>query len=268
LTSPEHPALLALRARQEEEDAAYAAVLEAVDAAARAAAAVAPAAAEDLARANDSWSAAPRPASSGLGGALSRRAWDALAPALERQAAFNAAVVRVLNEQAARAQEAGARVAELAAVLVRYAQHVQPLVDARDRVATALATTRSELVLEAFDRRLESIAVRLDRLALRDALAGAGPILELPDPAEALAVLDRQAEGSLGAVAVEAAEAARPALEAIAVAARRALRSGGRLAVSTARADEAAAAVAAAGFADPRVDDGPARACPVVLARR
>ncbi len=51
------------------------------------------------------------------------------------------------------------------------AQRVQPLVDARDRVATALATTRSELVLEAFDRRLESLGRRLEGLlALRDRL--------------------------------------------------------------------------------------------------
>ena len=39
------------------------------------------------------------------------------------------------------------------------------MVDARDRVATALATTRSELLLEAFDRRLESLARRLDALS-------------------------------------------------------------------------------------------------------
>jgi len=39
------------------------------------------------------------------------------------------------------------------------------VVDARDRVATGLATTRSELLLEAFDRRLESLSRRLDALA-------------------------------------------------------------------------------------------------------
>ncbi|MGE5124801.1 MAG: hypothetical protein ACM3PV_00810, partial [Betaproteobacteria bacterium] len=49
--------------------------------------------------------------------------------------------------------------------LVRYAQRVQPLVDARARVGTALATTRSELVLDAFGRQLESHARRLDGLA-------------------------------------------------------------------------------------------------------
>lgn len=269
MTSPEHPALSALRTRQEEEDAAYAAVLAAIDAVARAAAAAAaPADAADLEQANATWSAAPRPAASGgIGGALRGRAWDALAPALERQAAWNAAVVRVLNAHAARAQEVSARVAELSSAFVRYAQRVQPLVDARDRVAGALATTRSELVLEAFDRRLESLAARLDRLALRDALAAPGPVLELPDADEAVAILERQAEASLGAVAVEAAGAARARIEAIAAAARRALRPGGALAVFAASGEEAAAAVTAAGFADARVDAPPGRR-PAVVARR
>ena len=45
------------------------------------------------------------------------------------------------------------------------------MVDARDRRATAMATTRSELILEAFDRRLESLGRRLEGLlALRDRL--------------------------------------------------------------------------------------------------
>ena len=267
-SGPEHPAIEALRARQEDEDAAYAAVLDALDAVAKAAAAAAePPSAEDLRQANASWSAPARPSGGGLGGAVRTRAWDALVPALERQAAFNAALVRVLNAQAARAQEMSARVAELSSALVRYAQRVQPLVDARDRMASALATTRSELLLEAFDRRLESLGRRLDRLALRAEPAG-GPLLQLPDAAEAKALLERQAEGSLGAVAIDA-DAATPAeLEAIAVVARRALRSGGRLALAAAAPAAATAALVAAGFAVLRVDDSPARSRPVVLARR
>jgi O-antigen chain-terminating methyltransferase len=43
--------------------------------------------------------------------------------------------------------------------------------DARDRVATALATTRAELILEAFDRRQHSLGQRLSGLlAMRDRL--------------------------------------------------------------------------------------------------
>ena len=45
------------------------------------------------------------------------------------------------------------------------------MMDARDRMASALATTRAELILEAFDRRLESLGRRLEGLlALRDRL--------------------------------------------------------------------------------------------------
>ena len=43
--------------------------------------------------------------------------------------------------------------------------------DARDRMASALSTTRAELILEAFDRRLESLGRRIEGLlALRDRL--------------------------------------------------------------------------------------------------
>ena len=264
---PAHPAVEALLSRQADEDSAYAAVLAALDAVARAtASAGAPPPTADIEHVNASWSAPARPRQGGLSGALRARAWDALAPALERQASWNAAIVRVLNAQAAQTDELRAHVAELSAALVRYAQRVQPLVDARDRVAGALATTRSELLLEAFDRRLESLGRRLDRLALRDELAGSAPLLQLPDAAESLVVLEQQTEASLGALVVDASDATD--LVAVARAARRALRSGGRVAVATNAAAAAAAALEEAGFADVRVDEAPARSRPVVLARR
>jgi hypothetical protein len=266
---PEHPAVEALRARQDAEDTAYAAVLDALDAVARAAAATdTPIPARDLEHLNASWAAPERPKAHGIGGALQTRAWDALGPALERQAAWNAALVRVLNAQVANAGQTSARVAELAAALVRFAQRVQPLVDARDRVASALATTRAELLLETFDRRIESLARRLDRLALREELAGSGPLLQLPRAAEAVALLERQGEGSLGAIVVDVESVADAS--AIVPAAWRALRSGGRLAVAT--GVDAAGAVKEslerAGFAEVRVDESLARSRPAVLARR
>jgi SAM-dependent methyltransferase len=93
---------------------------------------------------------------------------------VERQVAFNAALVQLLNAYLGQADALHTRLRELAGALVRYAQRVQPLVDARDRVAASLATTRSELVLEAFDRRLESLGRRLEGLlALRDRLDAA-----------------------------------------------------------------------------------------------
>lgn len=166
----EHPALESLRARLEEEEAAYAEVLAAIDrlSSFTLPAEGAPEIRERLQALNTLWSAPERPAGGGIGGALRTRAWDAVAPALERQAAFNAALVQLLNAYLEQTDALHARLRELAGALVRYAQRVQPVVDARDRVATALATTRSELLLEAFDRRLESIGRRLDALAARE----------------------------------------------------------------------------------------------------
>jgi O-antigen chain-terminating methyltransferase len=169
----EHPALEALRARLDEEEGAYAEVLAAVDRLAVFAlpAEAAPEIRDRLERLNVLWPAPERPAGGGLGAGLRRRAWDAVAPALERQTQFNAALVQLLNAYVAQSDRLLARLRELSGALVRYAQRIQPLVDARDRVATALATTRSELVLESFDRRLESLGRRLaGLLALRDRL--------------------------------------------------------------------------------------------------
>jgi SAM-dependent methyltransferase len=170
---PEHPALEALRARLDAEEAAYAEVLAALDRVAGFPLPVeqAPELRERLQALNALWSTPEPPAAGGLGGALRQRAWAALAPALERQSAFNAALVQLLNAYLGEADALHARLRELAGALVRYAQRVQPLVDARDRVASALATTRSELILESFDRRLESLGRRLEGLlALRDRL--------------------------------------------------------------------------------------------------
>ena len=191
---PEHPALEALRRRLDEEETAYAAVLASIDRLAGfpLPAEQAPDVRERLQTLNALWSPPERPKDGGLGGALRQRAWDALVPALERQAAFNAALVQLLNAYLGQADSLHARLRELAGALVRYAQRVQPLVDAQDRVASALATTRSELILEAFDRRLESLGRRLEGLlALRDRL-------------EAVSEEVRAVRGTLQAAAVPA----------------------------------------------------------------
>jgi SAM-dependent methyltransferase len=169
----EQPALEALRARLDEEEAAYSEVLAAVDRLASfpLPSEAAPEVHERLERLNALWSLPEPPAAGGLGGALRRRAWDAVAPVLERQSEFNAALVQLLNAHLGPLEGLHAHLRELASALVRYVQRVQPLVDARARVASSLATTRSELVLEAFDRRLESLGRRLDGLrVLRDRL--------------------------------------------------------------------------------------------------
>lgn len=163
----DHPGLAELAARLEEEERAYAGVLAALDALATfpLPAEAAPETRERLARLNASWQPPERPSGGGLAAALRRRAWDALAPFIERQTAFNSSLVQLLNARLDETDRLHARLRELAAALVHYAQRVQPLLDARSRLATALATTRSELVLEAFGRQLESHSRRLEHLA-------------------------------------------------------------------------------------------------------
>ena len=95
------------------------------------------------------------------------------APALARQQEWNSAVVQHPERPGRRGRAALRRAKQLASALVQYLQRVQPLMDARDRVASGLAIARAELILEAFDRRQESLARRLEGLlALRDRAGG------------------------------------------------------------------------------------------------
>jgi hypothetical protein len=166
VADPEHPALEALRARLAEEEATYAEVLAAIDrlSVLPLPTEAAPEIRERLAELNTLWASAPAPVAGGVTGVIRRQVLRAMTPAIERQQAWNAALVQLLNAYVTQAELLHARLRELASALVRYAQRVEPVVDARDRVATALATTRSELLLEAFDRRLESLGRRLDAL--------------------------------------------------------------------------------------------------------
>jgi O-antigen chain-terminating methyltransferase len=78
--------------------------------------------------------------------------------------------------------------------------------DARDRVATALATTRAELILEAFDRRQEALGRRVEGLlALRARLTALG---------EEVGALRRSLESAApGTASPTVAAAARQAAE-------------------------------------------------------
>ena len=165
------PDLLALRTKLEEEESAYASVLAAIDALA-----TFPLPAEKLpdlpaqmARLNALWQSAKPPQGGGLTGRHRRAVWAILAPALERQTEFNSTVVQILNGHVDETAHLHARLRNLVAALMRYLQRVLPIMDARDRMASALATTRAELILEAFDRRLESLGRRFEGLlAIRD----------------------------------------------------------------------------------------------------
>ena len=169
--------LEALRLKLEEEEHAYARLLSALDGLASfpLPAEAQPEVPALLEKLNALFEAAPRPSGGGLLGALRERVFDVMAPALQRQAEWNAALVQLLNGQVAETARLHARLREIVSALVQYLQHVLPVMDARDRMATALATTRAELILEAFDRRLESLGRRVEGLgALRDRIEALG----------------------------------------------------------------------------------------------
>jgi O-antigen chain-terminating methyltransferase len=201
----EHPELQGLRTRLDDEEAAYAEALAALDRLATFSLPeeTAPEVRAELGEMNALWSAPPPPEGAGLGGFLRRRAWDALSPVVARQERFNAALVRLLNAHLDRTARLNASLRELAAALVRYAQRVEPVMDARDRMRVALTPTRADLVLEAFDRRLESMGHRLDGL------------IALRDRTEAVSEEVRALRGSLEA-SVPAPEVARSAARAAA----------------------------------------------------
>ncbi len=167
----DHPALEPLRRRLEEEEAAYAAALGELDRlAARALPAPAgPELGQSLEALNALWPAASAPEGGGAGAAVRRLVFAALRPALERQAVFNASLVRLLNEQRTREGAAEDGLRALANALVAYAQRVEPVMDARDRIRVAEAPTDAQLLLRAFEGRLDALERRLEGLlALRD----------------------------------------------------------------------------------------------------
>ena len=164
-------ALEALRLRLEDEEASYAEALAELDA--RAAVPLpdetGPEVRDLLSELNQLWTPSERPRGGGIGATIGRRAWDALAPAIERQARFNAVLVRLMNAQLEHASRYYARQRELGTALVRYAQRVEPVVDARDDMRVARTPSETAQVLEIFARRIEAMGERLSGLlALRD----------------------------------------------------------------------------------------------------
>jgi SAM-dependent methyltransferase len=157
---------------------------------------------ELLGRLNDLWDL-KTPVPGGILAFLRQQALEAVRPLVEQQRAFNATLVQALNGQAEEGQAFAASVRESLGSLVRHLQQVEPLMDARARAATALATERAELILEAFDRRQESLGRRLEGLlALRDRVESVSE--------EALAIRRTLEAGAPPpAVASTAAQAAR-----------------------------------------------------------
>jgi SAM-dependent methyltransferase len=167
----ERAGLEALRHRLEDEESAYAAALKALDelAAFPLPEETGPEIQDLLRELNGLWAPAARSPGRGLAGVLARFTLAATGPLFEQQMRFNEVLVRLLNAQLGHTARHHARLRELAEGLVRYAQRVEPMMDARDDMRVARTPTRAEQVLEVFDRRLESMAERLEGLAaLRD----------------------------------------------------------------------------------------------------
>ena len=167
----DHPALLPLRRRLAEEEAAYAAALAELDRLAASALPEPASSTADGAEMNELWSVPASSPGGGVRGRLARWLLQPLRPALERQARFNASLVRMLNARSEREAADIARRRALLAGLVRYAQRVEPVMDARDRVRVAEAPTDAQLVLQAFEARLSAVQEQVSGLlALRDRL--------------------------------------------------------------------------------------------------
>jgi SAM-dependent methyltransferase len=105
---------------------------------------------------------------------------DALERALARERRFDSLVVQSLNRIAESENAQGARAAEFASALVGFAQRIDRLADAKDRLYASLGNRRSDLLLEAMDKRLESVRLavakaqeRLEGLSTAVALARA-----------------------------------------------------------------------------------------------
>jgi O-antigen chain-terminating methyltransferase len=165
--------LESLRRKVEEHEKAYATLLDALDvlAAFRLPAEQLPEMHLQMERLNGLWERVSPHSSWGLTWGLPRIVWNIMEPALDHQRDFNSVLVQILNGYVEETSRLHAHLREVVGTLVRYLQQVLPLVDARDRVATTLATSRAELVLEAFDRRQESLGRRIEGLlALRDRL--------------------------------------------------------------------------------------------------
>jgi SAM-dependent methyltransferase len=171
VSDPDFAEMQELRAKLEEEESLYAEVLAALDGIAAAAtpSPSAPEIRDGVERLNSLWELPVPPETTGLMGRFRRAVWRLVAPSLARQQEFNSVLVQAANAHLHAVTRLHERVGDLCAALVRYAQRVLPVADARDRMASALATSRAELILMAFDRRQESLGRRLERLlALRD----------------------------------------------------------------------------------------------------
>ncbi|HJS74252.1 MAG TPA: class I SAM-dependent methyltransferase, partial [Vicinamibacteria bacterium] len=126
----------------------------------------------------------PRPEPGGLKGLAFRTARRLLAPelarlegALARERELDSKLVQFLNRLSESANASGARAAEFASALVGFAQRIDRLADAKDRLYASIGTRRADLLLESMDKRVE--AMRLGIRKAQERLEGMSTSLAL-----------------------------------------------------------------------------------------
>ena len=91
----------------------------------------------------------------------------ALTHALEAQRAFNSNLVQFLNRFAETVNLTEAAHAEFTSTLIGFAQRIDRLADSKDRLYASLGNTRCDLLLEAMDKRLETVRLGLRKMQHR-----------------------------------------------------------------------------------------------------
>lgn len=91
----------------------------------------------------------------------------ALTHALDQQRAFNSNLVQFLNRFAESVNRAAASHAAFTSTLIGFAQRIDRLADSKDRLYASLGNTRADLLLEAMDKRLETVRLGLRQIHQR-----------------------------------------------------------------------------------------------------
>jgi SAM-dependent methyltransferase len=176
MPSIEEPGLSELKEKLSEEESAYADLLAELDALADAHLPYQgdPEIPVALSKLNDHWEVEPKKSDGdtpgSVKGLLRRTARRLLEPelaplreALARQQTFNSFTVQFLNRYMDAAQHHARRLQEFSSTLVRYAQRIDRLADAKDRLYAQLGNTRNDLLLAGMDKRIESMSLGLKR---------------------------------------------------------------------------------------------------------
>lgn len=90
-----------------------------------------------------------------------------LTHALEAQRAFNSNLVQFLNRFAVTVNRTEAAHAEFTSTLIGFAQRIDRLADSKDRLYASLGNTRADLLLEAMDKRLETVRLGVRKMQHR-----------------------------------------------------------------------------------------------------